>query len=50
MWKEAVVTFLRYYPRICIEGLRKTTKQSVRIAVFRADILTRVLSNTKQEC
>jgi hypothetical protein len=27
IWKEAVVAyFLRYYPSICLEGLRKTTK------------------------
>jgi hypothetical protein len=24
MWKETVVAFLRYYFRICLEGLRKT--------------------------
>jgi hypothetical protein len=38
MWKEAVVAQLRYYPGICLEGLRKTTKTSVRIAGLRAEI------------
>jgi hypothetical protein len=26
IWKEAVVARLRYYPSICLERLRKTTK------------------------
>jgi hypothetical protein len=26
IWMEAVMAFLRYYPAICLEGLRKTTK------------------------
>jgi hypothetical protein len=29
---------LRYYPSICQEGLRETTKTSVRIADFPAEI------------
>jgi len=29
---------LRYYPGICLEGLRKTTKNSVRIAGLQAKI------------
>jgi hypothetical protein len=37
MWKEAVVAELRYYPGVCLEGLRKTTK-SLRIAGFQAEI------------
>jgi hypothetical protein len=41
---------LRYYPGICLEGLRKNTKCSVRIADLRGEILTRDLPNTKQEC
>jgi hypothetical protein len=38
---------LRYC--ICLEDLRKTMKNSVRIAVFRVKIWTRNLPNTKQE-
>jgi hypothetical protein len=30
-WKEAVMTYLRYCPSICLKGLRKTAKTSVRI-------------------
>jgi hypothetical protein len=41
---------LRHYPNIWLEGLRKTTKSSPRIADVRAKIRTRNLSNTKQEC
>ena len=26
MWKEAVFAYLDHYPEICVEGLRKTTK------------------------
>jgi hypothetical protein len=25
-WKEVVVVYSRYYPRVCLEGLRNTTK------------------------
>jgi hypothetical protein len=28
MWKEVVVAYLRYYPRTCLEKLRKTKKNS----------------------
>jgi hypothetical protein len=38
MWKEAVLPNLRYYHGICLEGLRKTTEISVRIAGLRAKI------------
>jgi hypothetical protein len=41
---------LRYYNCICLEGLKKTMKNSVRIAGFRVEIWTRDLPNTKQEC
>jgi hypothetical protein len=27
-WEETVVAYLRYYPGICLEGLRKTTKKT----------------------
>jgi hypothetical protein len=26
IWEEAVMAYLRYNPDICLEGLRKTTK------------------------
>jgi hypothetical protein len=26
IWKDVVVTYLKYYPGICLVGLRKTTK------------------------
>jgi hypothetical protein len=29
---EAALAYLRFYPEICLEGLRKATKTSVRIA------------------
>jgi hypothetical protein len=40
---------LEHYPRIRLDGLRKTTK-TARIAGYRSNILTRELPNTKQEC
>jgi hypothetical protein len=36
---------LRYYPSICLEGLRKTTKTSARIASLWAKFLTWDLQN-----
>jgi hypothetical protein len=41
---------LRPYPGIRIEGLRKTTKASIRTVDLWAEILIRDLPNTKQEC
>jgi hypothetical protein len=32
IWKEASWPNLRYYPGICLKGLTKTTKTSVRVA------------------
>jgi hypothetical protein len=32
IWKEVIMDYSRYYPGICLEGLRKTTKTSVRPA------------------
>jgi hypothetical protein len=37
-WKEAIVADLRYYPGICLEGLGKPRKASVRITGLRAEI------------
>jgi hypothetical protein len=28
MWKEAAITDFRYYPRICLDRLKKTPKTS----------------------
>jgi hypothetical protein len=41
---------LRYYPDICLEGPRKTTKTSVKINGLQTEILTWDLLNMKQEC
>jgi hypothetical protein len=40
MWKEVVMASLRYYPRIFLEGLRKTTNNLIRIADVLAEIQT----------
>jgi hypothetical protein len=31
-WQEVIVAWKRYYPSICLEGLRKSTKKTVRTA------------------
>jgi hypothetical protein len=36
--KQSWPNFIRYYPGIRLEVLTKTTKESVRIAGFRAEI------------
>jgi hypothetical protein len=41
---------LRYCNGICLEGLRKPQNTSVRIPGLRAEILSRDLPSTKQEC
>jgi hypothetical protein len=45
IWKEAVVAYLRYYPGICPEGLKKTRKTSVKRAGVSADIRKEPLTN-----
>jgi hypothetical protein len=50
MWKEAVVTCLRYYPIICLERLRKITFTLRTIADLLADIWRRKFQETKQDC
>jgi hypothetical protein len=50
MWKEAVVVWFKKLSQHSFEGLRKTTKTSVSIASLRAEIWTRDLPATKQEC
>jgi hypothetical protein len=42
--------FLKYYPGICLQKLRKIVQTSIRLAGLQAEIGTRVLLNTKQEC
>jgi hypothetical protein len=41
---------LRCYPGIFLEGLKKTTKTSVKIADLLAQISTRHFKNKKQKC
>jgi hypothetical protein len=40
----------RYYPNICFDGLRKTTKKSLRLAGLLSEILIRDVLNKKLEC
>jgi hypothetical protein len=49
IWKEAVVTSSGHYPGICLEGLRKTTKTSIRTAGVLAEIRIERLSSTSPE-
>jgi hypothetical protein len=37
MWKEAIVTKLRYYGGICLVGLRNIKKTPVKLCGFRAE-------------
>jgi hypothetical protein len=48
--KERSWYILRYSPRILEEALWKTTKFSVRIGGYRAEIQNQVIPNTKWEC
>jgi hypothetical protein len=41
---------LRYYPRICLGGLKKTTKSQPGWPAFGTKIETWNLQNLKQEC
>jgi hypothetical protein len=47
---QAIVAYLRHYPGIFLDILRKTTKASVRIADLGAEISTRNLLIRKHEC
>jgi hypothetical protein len=48
---EVVVAQSRYYPDICLEGLKKTTKTSLQIADVPAEIQTEDLPNlTVERC
>jgi hypothetical protein len=48
IWKEASIAWSMYYPRIRLEGLRKTMK-TLRIADVSVDIRTEHLPNTSLE-
>jgi hypothetical protein len=50
IWQEAVVAYITVLHGIRLEGPRQTTKTLIRIAGRRAEIRTRDLMNTKQEC
>jgi hypothetical protein len=49
IWKEAIVAQSKYYPRIFLEGLKKTTKNTVRTAGVAAETRTEHLPNTSLE-
>jgi hypothetical protein len=49
-WRKRSWPNIRHYPGIRLEGLRKTTKTSIRMPGLWAEIWTRDLPNTKQEC
>jgi hypothetical protein len=49
IWREAVMAYSRYYPSICLEGLRETTKTSVRIPGVPAEIQIKPLPNASLE-
>jgi hypothetical protein len=38
VWKEAIMAQSRYYPRICLEVMRETTKNLVQDAGVPAEI------------
>jgi hypothetical protein len=41
---------LRHCPHICLEGLKKPRRSSIRITSLRVQVWIRDLPNTKQEC
>jgi hypothetical protein len=43
IWKETVMAELKYYLRICLEGLKNTTETSIRIADVPVEIRTEYL-------
>jgi hypothetical protein len=47
--KEAIIAWLGYFPRICLEGLKKSTKDLCRIADVLAKIRTEHHPNTDVE-
>jgi hypothetical protein len=49
IWNEVVVTYPRFDPGFCLDGLRKITKTSVGIAEVPDEIRTVQLPNTNLE-
>jgi len=47
MWKEWFIAYLRHYPSICTELLKKSTKYLIMTAGFWAEVWTQDLQNTK---
>lgn len=47
IWKEWVVVYLRYFPRMFMEGLKEIQKNSVTIPGFLAEIRTQRFSQYK---
>jgi antibiotic biosynthesis monooxygenase (ABM) superfamily enzyme len=45
-WKEEVMVQLRFYPGICLEGLNKITKTSIRVVSVPSRIQNEHLLNT----
>jgi hypothetical protein len=46
IWKEAVVAYSRYYPSICLEGMKKAIKHLSQGSWYPAEIRTKRLLNT----
>jgi hypothetical protein len=46
-WKEGGGPDLRHYPGVCMEGLRKATKYSVRMECYPAVIRNSHIPNTR---
>jgi hypothetical protein len=49
IWKWALIALLMYYYGVCLKGLRKTTKTSIRKCGIWADIRTDGLWNASLE-
>jgi hypothetical protein len=47
IWKETAMAYSRYYPGICLEGLKKTAKNFNRLADAPAEVRTKHLRNTR---
>jgi hypothetical protein len=54
IWKDlegsGMGLILRHYSGIHLKGLRKPLENAVRTEILRAEIWTRDIPNTKQEC
>jgi hypothetical protein len=49
VWKEAIGAQSRYYPSICLDGLRKLQKTLGRTTSVPTEFRTRRLQNTRLE-